>query len=169
MKKMLAILMAVMMLMSVALVHAEEEIDWTIENWDAKTVKYQFTGAWELPENNISLHFLLNLYEDGTVLCDQLRNADTEYFYYGTWTEENTEDGNEIALNITVVYDGSAAQGHEYAYDLYEEEDGGYSFGFTFGIAPGQYFRDADMVGSSEITYEGMAAFKTAVLGGEAE
>ncbi len=168
MKKLFAILMAAMMLMAVAPVHAED-VDWNIENWDAKTVKYQFTGVWELPENNISLSFLLNLYEDGTALCDQLRSADIEYFYYGTWSEENTEDGNEIALNITLVYDGAAAQGHEYSYDLYEEEDGGYSFGFTFGIAPGQYFRDADMVGSAEIAYEGMAAFKAAVTAPAAE
>lgn len=171
MKKLLAILMAVMMLMTLTCALAEEEIDWSYAAWDAKTVKYQFTGEWSLAEYDIYNHFLLNLYEDGTAFCAQQQENGTCYCYCGNWSEEMTEDGNEITLNILVVNggEGFGVIGHAYDYTLYEEDDGAYAFGFTFGLAPGQYFRDVDMDGSSELVYESLEAFTAAVVTAPAE
>ena len=80
---------------------------------------------------------------------------------FGYWSEEETEDGNEITFDTlyAVDLDGETLIAHEYNYTLYEEEDGNYSFGYTFGIAPGMYFRDADVEGSAEVTYKTFEEF----------
>ena len=149
---------------------------WESENWDSKTVSYQFTGEWSLPENDIYDFFLINLYDDGSVLVDQYSPAGISYQQFGYWSEENTEDGNEISLDTVYCTNNPGEEGlvaHEYHYDLYEEADGGYSFGYTFGIAAGAYFRDADVAGSSTVTYASLNDFHTAmdsaVGGGAAE
>ena len=79
--------------------------------------------------------------------------------------EETTEDGNEIAFDtlLCISTEEGALISHEYSYELYEEEDGNYSFGYTFGIAPGTYFREADMAGGKEILYVTMNEFHDAV------
>lgn len=159
MKKLVSLLVALMMVFSLSLACAEE-VDWLNVDWDAKTVKYQFTGSWELPENGISFHFLINLYEDGTALVEQLSGGATpSYQQFGTWSEELTEDGNEIAFATVLCTNEGELIPHEYEYDLYEEEDGSYSFGYTFGIIPGQYYRDVDMIGSAEIQYATLADY----------
>ena len=169
MKKIVSLALALCMLLSLTAVFAE---DWTAfegwmdADWDAKTVKYQFTGKWDLDDNDIHYEFLINLYEDGSALVDQRRtNQHSSYCQFGYWTEETTEDGNEIAFTtlFCTPLNGTALVAHEYSYDLYEEEDGNYSFGYTFGIIPGQYFRDVDMAGGAEIAYETLEAFHTAV------
>ena len=140
--------------------------DWTAEDWDSKAISYQFTGEWSLEEYDIFNYFLINFYSDGSVLIDQYNPGGMCYQYFGYWSEENTADGNEISLDTTYVTpDGGvgALVVHEYHYDLYEESDGGYSFGYTFGIAPGMYFREADVAGGSEIVYESLEAFHAAV------
>ncbi len=170
MKKIAALLLALMMALTLTAAVAEDWEtfeDWTNVDWNSKTIKYQFTGEWALEEYNISMQFVINLYEDGSALVDQRKtNEGASYFQYGYWSEENTEDGNEIAFDTlfcTPVGEGEALVAHEYSYELYEEEDGNYSFGYTFGIAPGQYFREADMTGGAEIMYESLDAFHAAV------
>lgn len=162
MKKFVTLLAALVMLLTLTLpLGYAEDVDWMNEDWDAKTVEYQFTGAWELPENGISFHFLINLYEDGTALVEQLSTGGTpSYRQFGAWSEELTEDGNEIAFATLLSTSDADLVAHEYEYDLYEEEDGSYSFSYTFGIIPGQYFRDAEMVGSAEILYASLADFQ---------
>lgn len=141
---------------------------WESENWDSKTVSYQFTGEWSLPENDIYDFFLINLYNDGSVLVEQYSPGGMSYQQFGYWSEENTADGNEISLDTVYCTNNPGEEGlvaHEYHYDLYEEADGGYSFGYTFGIAAGAYFRDADVAGSSTVTYATVAEFKAAMDG----
>ena len=154
MKKLIALLLTLCMILSAASVLAEDwtaHEGWLQEDWDAKTVKYQFTGEWELAEYNIHFMFLINLYEDGSALVDQRDiGKASSYCQFGYWSEEQTVDGSELVA-------------HEYSFELYEEEDGNYSFGYTFGIAPGQYFRDVDMTGGAEIAYPTLAAFHEAV------
>lgn len=150
---------------------AEPATDWTAfdgwltEDWDAKEIAYQFTGAWELAEYGISNQFCINLYADGSSIIDQ-RNTGTcsSYIMYGYWSEEKTEDGNEIAFDTLYVVglDGALAA-HEYSYTLYEEADGNYSFGYTFGIAPGMYFREAPVAGGKAVTYATLDEFHAAV------
>ena len=169
MKKLIALLLTLCMILSAASVLAEDwtaHEGWLQEDWDAKTVKYQFTGEWELAEYNIHFMFLINLYEDGSALVDQRSIASaSSYCQFGYWSEEQTEDGNEIAFDTLYCtsVDGTELVAHEYSFELYEEEDGNYSFGYTFGIAPGQYFRDVDVAGGAEIAYATLAAFHEAV------
>lgn len=140
--------------------------NWQSENWDSKTVSYQFTGEWSLEEYDIFNYFLINFYSDGSVVVEQYNPGGMCYEYFGYWSEENTADGNEISLDtVYVTPDGGvgALVYHEYHYDLYEESDGGYSFGYTFGISAGAYFRDVDVAGSSTVTYATIAAFKSAM------
>ena len=140
--------------------------DWLTDDWDSKTVSYQFTGEWALPEYGMNFSFLINLYDDGSVAVDQRNvSSGSSYMQFGYWSEQKTEDGNEISLDTlycTGLQEGELIA-HEYHYDLYEESDGGYSFGYTFGIAPGAYFRTADVVGSNTVTHATMAEFHTAV------
>ena len=138
---------------------------WQEENWDAKEIAYQFSGSWELAEYNMNFNILVNLYKDGSAAIDQ-RNilTSSSYWMYGYWSEENTQDGNEITFDTLYVVDLSGGlAAHEYSYTLYEEADGNYSFAYTFGIAPGSYFRDADMVGGSTVTYATFEDFHAAV------
>lgn len=140
--------------------------DWMNESWDGKTVRYQFTGSWELAEYNYFYSLLINLYDDGSVLVDQRNTADaTGYQQFGYWSEKNTADGKEISLDTLYCTNvsGNGLVAHEYHYDLYEESDGGYSFGYTFGISPGSFFREADMTGSATVTYANLDVFHEAV------
>lgn len=140
--------------------------NWMAEDWSAKTVSYQFTGNWSLPENNFYYEFCINLYDDGSAAIDQRNTtAGSSYMMYGYWSEENTEDGNEITFDTLYVtsLNGTALEAHEYNYVLYEEADGGYSFGYDFGIIPGQYFRTVDVAGSSTATYATFDDFHAAV------
>lgn len=140
--------------------------DWQSENWDSKTVSYQFTGEWSLEEYDIFNYFLINFYSDGSVVVEQYNPGGMCYEYFGYWSEENTADGNEISLDTVYVTPDNGVGAlvvHEYHYDLYEESDGGYSFGYTFGISAGAYFRDVDVAGSSAVTYATIAAFKAAM------
>lgn len=169
MKKIIAMLLALCLAMSLTTVFAEdwESFEgWNDVDWSAKTIKYQFTGSWELAEYNISLQFVINLYDDGSALVDQRKTTEgASYFQYGYWSEENTEDGNEITFDTLFCspLEGTELIAHEYSYELYEEEDGNYSFGYTFGITPGQYFREADMAGGAEIIYASLDDFHAAV------
>lgn len=146
--------------------HTTDE-QWVAENWDAKTPAYQFTGQWDMgdPNYNFVFDFLLNLFEDGSVRVNQYSAAQGNYFYFGFWSEEETEDGNEISLTIrreTPLQEGGELVSHKYTYTLYEESDGSYSFGFDFAMVPGQYFRVADLKGSSNIVYKSIDEFHAA-------
>ena len=179
MKKLVALMLAVMMVFALTAVAFAEDVDWetfeewTEEDWDSKTISYQFTGEWELAEYNISLKFLINLYDDGSALVDQYNIlGGASYQQFGYWSEENTEDGNEIAFDTLFCTPNAGEEdlvAHEYSYELYEEEDGNYSFGYTFGIAAGSYFREADMVGGPEIEFETVEDFRTAATEEAAE
>lgn len=138
---------------------------WSEENWDGKDIAYQFTGEWELAEYNYYYSFLINLYTDGSAMVDQ-RNTGTasSYYQYGYWSEENTPDGNEIAFDtLYATHVNGALIDHEYSYSLYEESDGNYSFGYTFGISPGAYFREAPVAGGKDVAYATTEAFHEAV------
>ncbi len=170
MKKFVSLLIALVMMLTMTFAMAEDwsaDTDWMSIDWDTKTACYQFTGTWELLENNFRYQFLINLYDDGSVVVDQF-NALGGYAFkqFGFWSEEADEDGNCINLVIvrsTPVAEGDALVPHEYEYALYEEADGGYSFGYDFGIVPGAYYRTVDMTGTSEIVYESLATFEAAV------
>lgn len=72
---------------------------WQSEDWDAKTIRYQFTGAWALEEYGMNFQLLINLYSDGSALVDQRNiSSASSYTQYGYWSEEETQDGNEITL-----------------------------------------------------------------------
>ena len=138
--------------------------EWLSTDWDAKEIAYQFTGEWSLAEYGINLKLLANLYSDGSAAIDQRNISGSSYWMYGYWSEEKTEDGNEIAFDTLYVVDlNGELAAHEYSYTLYEEADGNYSFGYTFGIAPGMYFRDADMTGGKEVQYASFDEFHAAV------
>lgn len=142
------------------------EDQWTAEDFSGKAISYQFTGEWSLPENDIYDFFLINLYSDGSVLVEQYNPNGISYQQFGYWSEENTEDGNEISLDTVYCTPNpgdTMLVDHEYHYDLYEESDGGYSFGYTFGIAAGAYFRDADVAGSATVVYASVADFHAAM------
>ena len=170
MKKLLALLLTLCLTLGMTAAIAEdwESFEgWNDVDWDSKTISYQFTGEWALEEYNINVQFVINLYDDGSAVVDQRMATDgASYLQFGYWSEENTEDGNEIAFDTlfcTPVQEGDDLVAHEYSYELYEEEDGNYSFGYTFGIAPGMYFREADVAGGSEVVYETLEAFHAAV------
>lgn len=139
---------------------------WLEEDWDGKDISYQFTGAWSMDgEYAMKYDVLINLYSDGSLLADQYMTGGMSYTYYGQWTGADTEDGVELTLD-TFCESTPAAEdlvAHEYNYILYEESDGGFSFGYTINLAPGQYFRTADVKGSSAVTYATMADFRAAV------
>lgn len=169
MKKIVALLLTLCLCLSALPVLAEDWEsfeDWQNVNWDEKTIAYQFFGEWELAEYGFAFKLLVTLYDDGSALVDQRNaNSNSSYFQYGYWSEETTEDGNEIAFDT--LFSTGAEEGtlvaHEYSYELYEEEDGNYSFGYTFGIAPGAYFREADMAGGKDVLYATMDEFHAAV------
>lgn len=140
--------------------------DWMTTDWDSKSISYQFMGSWELPEYSYFYTILVNLYDDGSVLVDQRNTAfGSSYQQFGYWSEKKTDDGNEIAMDtlFCTPISGEELVAHEYHYDLYEESDGNYSFGYTFGITPGSFFRTADMTGSNEILYASLEDFYTDV------
>lgn len=140
---------------------------WLEEDWDSKDISYQFTGAWSMDgEYAMSYDVLINLYSDGSLLADQYSAGRASYTYYGQWTGADTEDGVELTLNTICeapLNAGDDMVAHEYEYILYEESDGGFSFGYTINLAPGQYFRTADVKGSSAVTYAALADFRAAV------
>lgn len=169
MKKIVALLLALCLTLGMTAAFAEDWVSydkWLEEDWTAKEIAYQFSGAWELEEYSMYCNFLVTLYTDGSALVDQ-RNIKhgSSYLQFGYWSENTTEDGNEITFDTLFCTDvkGEGLIAHEYSYELYEEEDGNYSFGYTFGIAPGQYFRDVDMVGGKEVLYATQDDFHAAV------
>lgn len=150
---------------------------WLEENWDSKDISYQFTGSWSMDgEYAMKYDVLINLYSDGSLLADQYGAGRASYTYYGQWTGADTEDGVELTLDTICEaplqnVPAGAPEGmvsadyvaYEYEYILYEESDGGFSFGYTINLAPGQYFRTADVKGSSAVTYATVADFRAAV------
>ena len=142
---------------------------WKEENFDAKDISYQFTGFWDMGDATygIAFSFLMNLYEDGSVQVNQYQAPSTDYRYYGSWEKVEDPDGDELHINIAeeTNVDGELID-HKYSYVVYEEADGGFSFGYDFGIAPGQYFRVANLAGKAGAEYKDVAAFQTAAADG---
>lgn len=140
------------------------EEQWLAEDVDSKTISYQFTGSWSLGgEYAMEYNVIVNLYEDSALVAKAVK-GEGGYTFYGYWSEKNTEDGKELSLTNKF---GSNLDGgliaHEYNYTLYEESDGGFSFSFTFYLAPGQYFRDAAMKGGKNVQYATFDAFSAAM------
>lgn len=170
MKKLVSLLIALVMMLTMTFAMADDwsvDTDWMNMDWDAKTVSYQFTGTWELLANNFRYQFLINLYDDGSVVIDQFNALrGNGYQQFGYWSEAADEDGNCISMTIlfcSPTNQGEPLVAHNYEYELYEESDGGYSFGYDFGIAPGAYYRTVDVTCNGEIAYETLAAFEAAV------
>lgn len=141
---------------------------WLDEDFESKDVSYQFTGYWDMgdPEYGIAFSFLMNLYSDGSARINQYGN-NMDYRYFGSWEKVEDPDGDE--LNIKIVEETNESGeliDHKYSYTVYEESDGGFSFGYDFGIAAGQYFRVANLTGSKEVKYT-TDSFKTAADAGE--
>ncbi|MBQ7525802.1 MAG: hypothetical protein IJT09_05140, partial [Abditibacteriota bacterium] len=143
---------------------------WLDEDWGSKTPDYQFTGYWDMgdPEYGIAFSFLMNLYSDGSVMANQYQDGRADYRYFGSWEKVADPDGDELHINIAEETGGEIEDriGHKYSYVVYEEADGGYSFGFDFGIAGGQYFRVANLTGSKEIKYASVEDFQKAAREG---
>lgn len=138
---------------------------WLDEDWDAKEVAYQFTGYWDMgdPEYGIAFSFLMNLYADGSVQICQYQADRADYRYFGGWELVEDPDGDELHIKVAEETNESGELiDHKYSYEIYEESDGGFSFGYDFGIAAGQYFRVANMAGSKEVNYANVDAFKAA-------
>lgn len=140
---------------------------WTEEDWDGKDISYQFTGSWSMDgEYAMKYDVLINLYSDGSVRVNQYMVGGMSYTQYGQWTGADTEDGVELTLDTICeepLNPGDDMVAYEYNYILYEESDGGFSFGYTINLAPGQYFRTADVKGSSDVTYATVADFCAAM------
>lgn len=139
------------------------EAQWLAEDIDSKTISYQFTGSWSLGgEYAMTYNVIVNLYEDSALVAKAVGGQ--TYTFYGYWSGKDTEDGKELSL---VNKFGSDLSGglidHEYNYTLYEESDGGFSFSYTFYLAPGQYFRDAAMKGGTTVQYATFDAFSAAM------
>ncbi|MBR1842467.1 MAG: hypothetical protein IJ788_04250 [Oscillospiraceae bacterium] len=143
---------------------------WLEEDWASKTAEYQFTGYWDMgdSEYGIAFSFLMNLYSDGSVMANQYQDGRADYRYFGSWEKVADPDGDELHINIAEETGGEIEDriGHKYSYVVYEEADGGYSFGFDFGIAGGQYFRVANLTGSKEIKYASVEDFQKAAREG---
>ena len=143
---------------------------WLEEDWDSKTPEYQFTGYWDMgdAEYGIAFSFLMNLYNDGSVLVNQFQAERSDYRYYGSWEKVEDPDGDELHINIVEESGGEIESliDHKYSYVAYEESDGNFSFGYDFGIAGGQYFRVANVTGSAEVNYASIADFQAAAAEG---
>lgn len=142
---------------------------WLSEDFESKDINYQFTGYWDMgdPEYGIAFSFLMNLYSDGSVRVNQYQAERSDYTYFGSWEKVEDPDGDE--LNIKIVEETNESGeliDHKYSYTVYEEADGGFSFGYDFGIAAGQYFRVANLTGSAEVKYT-TDSFKAAADAGE--
>ncbi len=144
--------------------------EWKAENLDTKEIGYQLTGVWALDEYNIEFDFCLNIYKDGAAVVEQRDVYEHESFtYFGYYVQKTTEDGEELNIIFrTEMTDkpekyGSEFTSHAYKYTLYEEMDGGFAFGFDFGITPGQYMRSVDLAGNSTVTYATFSAFNSKV------
>ena len=136
---------------------------WLEENWDSKEISYQFTGYWDMgdPAYGIAFSFLMNLYKDGSVLVSQYQTGARDYQYFGGWELVGDPDGDELHITIAEETNESGELiDHKYSYEIYEESDGGFSFGYDFGIAAGQYFRVANLTGSANVAYATVDAFK---------
>lgn len=137
---------------------------WMGENWGAKSIDVQFTGYWDMgdPTYNIAFSFLMNLYDDMSVQIYQYANDHT-YRYFGDWELVEDPDGDELHIKIAEeTNEKNELIDHKYSYEIYEESDGGFSFGFDFGIAAGQYFRVVNMTGSRNVHYKTFDDFKKA-------
>ena len=146
--------------------------DWLAEDFDSKTISYQFIGE----DQDQYTPILLNLYSDGGVYAEHL-SAYTYYsgmggnFYYGTWSEEEDEDGNVITIEIVGSYGflmSTYAVGYYdrstlgETYELYEESDGGYTLSMSIDLILGKYTRSAVLSGSTTVTYDSISAFEEA-------
>lgn len=142
---------------------------WLDEDFESKDVDYQFTGYWDMgdPEYGIAFSFLMNLYSDGSARINQYQAGRSDYTYFGSWEKVEDPDGDELNINIVEETNESGELiDHRYSYTVYEEADGGFSFGYDFGIAAGQYFRVANMTGSAGAKYT-TDSFKAAADAGE--
>lgn len=156
----------------------EEVIDWSsytvdqfkAEDFDGKTISYQFTGT----ETQRGGAVLLNLYEDGSACAEhqRLEGSDQYYSYFGYWSEAEDEDGNAITLTIKYMVgmgqddagnsvEETAEKNKTYP-AMYELSDGTYSFSMDVDLAVGQYTRQAVMDCDNTVAYDSFADFEAA-------
>ena len=146
--------------------------EWAEEDWDAKTIVYQFTGNWDMgdPEYGKAYTFLMNLYEDGSLQTVQYQAGKTDFRYYGSWDVIEDPDGDEVNINMAEM-DANLGEGmvaHRYGYTVYARADGTITFDYDFCMAPGQYFRVTALTGSKEVQFDTIAEFQEAAGGSNA-
>ncbi|MBQ4427288.1 MAG: hypothetical protein II881_06000 [Oscillospiraceae bacterium] len=137
-----------------------DENDWLDESFDGKSVSYQLSGSWSMEgDYPMTFHLLANLYSDGSVRVYQHSPTRGDNFYFGYWTERDTQLGHRISLTMRAETNGNELVEHDYSYRFFANPDGQYSFGLDFGIIPGSYMRAAELSGGSEIVYSSEAEF----------
>lgn len=144
--------------------------DWLAEDFDSKTITYQFLGT----DAYVGNPCIANLYSDGGVCAEHTGYSGTSVTaYYGTWVEEEDEDGYFLTIEIVGCYGYLASTyelgwydrtSNEEIYTCYQESDGGYTLVMKVDLAVGAYTRDASLSGSTTITYSTLAAWEEANL-----
>lgn len=145
---------------------------WIAEDFSAKKVSYQFTSSepFEIKDYGIGYHVCINLYEDGSILADA-RNIYSCYswMYYGAWDAAKDEDGYN-QLNVAELFENNGQDGKgtdavacKKTAVLNESSTGTFAWTFAINMAPGQYARDINTVGSATAKYADFDAFHTAV------
>ena len=179
MKKFLAILLSLVMVLSLAACggspssNSQAPSEEPSQPTEGGSKTYQFWGTYEESGENASMlnaAFLLNLNEDGTAVADKYMFANfdasdaatnptfTASYMSGTWKE--VEKDGVACLQIKLAYvDEAGTESNAqtaYAYDV----AGVYSFDLTFPVVPGMsYTRVAPMEGKEGQTYADANAF----------
>ena len=143
------------------------ESDWLSEDFDGKTVSYQFTGT----DATYGYPVVLNLYGDGSACAEQISSAYMQGYggaslYYGYWTVSEDEDGTVLTVEIVAGYGYTTSYAMEYvtrseSYTV-SEEDGSYSVTFTVDLVMGSYSRTAALSCDGSVTYATLEAFEEA-------
>ena len=173
MKKVIALILAIAMILTLAISVTAEE---------GPAVKYQLVGTYREDGEyaaRMNTAFLVELYEDGTVSVDRFLfaagdnsdfAANTAYaagYMTGTWEAVEKDGLDAFKIDVHCVDDTGAEVNPctVYAYDNWGEME----FDLSFPIVPGmQYMRSATVAGGEEIKYTDRNAFIADYFEGEA-
>lgn len=172
-RKILALLLAAMMLLSLAACGPKDDANPTNtptgggDDQQTAPKSYQFIGAYEEGGENAAMldcAFMLDLNEDGTAVASRYMMAQGDHspaaenptytasYLSGTWKAVQKDGVDCLQIKLAYVNeDGTESNSQTcYAYDV----AGVYSFEMTFPVVPGMsYSRIATMEGKEEKTY----------------